>query len=323
MSLDQRSQITRRGHTAVFAVLQVAITVGIFSFLVAQWGMNPFMDAFRLLPLWIFPAAMLLGGVGVLTQALRWRVIARHHQISVGVGPAVARCWQAAFLNGVLPGGLAGDALRAADDSSDAEVKAGGSALRRAFAAMAAERLMGTAVAFIAAGLALLVLAPFVGLAALGVATVAVVVAWRWLKPLSRGDLLQVVLLSAAGWAAFATLFALTILAVTPSIPLAWAPGLAAVAIAGMSVPLGFGGWGPREAAAAWVFSLAGVAPHLGVTASISYGLLALASTLPGAIILALRVMPRLERARMVRHQRDGGDPGADPRRRDPIEPAF
>lgn len=104
MSLDQRSTTSRRGHTLLFAFLQVAITVGIFSFLASQWGMTPFMDAFRLLPLWIFPAAALLGGVGVLTQALRWRVIARHHQISIGVGPAVARCWQAAFLNGVLPG---------------------------------------------------------------------------------------------------------------------------------------------------------------------------------------------------------------------------
>ncbi|GAA1101751.1 lysylphosphatidylglycerol synthase transmembrane domain-containing protein [Nesterenkonia jeotgali] len=316
MSLDQRSATSRRGHTLLFALLQVAITVAIFSFLASQWGMTPFMDAFRLLPLWIFPAAALLGGVGVLTQALRWRVIARHHQISIGVGPAVARCWQAAFLNGVLPGGLAGDALRAADDSSDAAVDAGGSALRRAFAAMAAERLMGTAVAFTAAGLTLLVLAPLPGIAALGVATVAVLVAWRWLKPLSGADILQVVLLSATGWAAFASLFGLTILAVTPTVSLAWAPGLAAVAIAGMSVPLGFGGWGPREAAAAWAFSLAGFAPHLGVTASISYGLLALASTLPGAVILALRLLPRLERARRVNQARHA-------EHRDPIEPAF
>lgn len=343
MSTDQRGPAARRGRTRLFAVLQVAITLGIFGFLAARWGMNPFMDAFSLLPWWIFPTAALLGGVGVLTQALRWRVIARHHRISIGIGPAVARCWQAAFLNGVLPGGLAGDALRAADDSSDAEVDGSRSALRRAFAAMAAERLMGTAVAFVAAGLTLLLLAPLAGFAALGVAAAAVIIAWRWLKPLSGGDVAKVVLFSAAGWGAFAVLFAITILAVTPSIPLGWAPGMAAVAIAGMSVPLGFGGWGPREAAAAWAFSLAGFAAHLGVTASISYGLLALASTLPGAIILGLRVLPRLERARRVRRQRDGQageqqshrpagqqtgrgsgeNPGHSPGQREPIEPAF
>lgn len=337
MSIDQRTESSRRGQTLFFAGLQVAITVGIFGFFVSQWGMNPFMDAFRLLPFWSIPAAALLGGIGVLTQALRWRVIARHHQISIGVGPAVARCWQAAFLNGVLPGGLAGDALRAADDSSDAEVDGGGRALRRAFAAMAAERLLGTAVAFIAAGLTLLTLAPLIGLASLAIAGVAVVVAWRWLKPLSRGDLIRVILLSATGWAAFAALFASTIQAVTPSIPLAWAPGLAAVAIAGMSVPLGFGGWGPREAAAAWAFSMAGFAPHFGVTASISYGLLALASTLPGAIILALRLIPRLQRARRVRDERSsersknepqggrtaGRGGGRNRGQQDPIEPAF
>lgn len=308
-----------RSRVAFFAVLQVAVTVGIFAILANAWGITPFIDAFRMLPWWSFPAAAVLGGLGVLTQALRWRVIAGHHDIVVSLGPAVARCWQAAFLNGVLPGGLAGDALRAADDSSDADVAAGRSALGRAFASMAAERLSGTAVAFGAAGLALLAMAPLFGVAALGVAALAVAIAWRWLRPLSRGELTQVVLLSAVGWTAFAALFTLTIGAVSPSVPLAWAPGLAAIAIAGMSVPLGFGGWGPREAAAAWAFSLAGLAPHLGVTASVSYGLLALASTLPGAVILALRALPRVNQARRARAERHSRQAA----KHEPIEPAF
>jgi len=316
---EQTETSRSSGKVLLFAALQIAVTVGIFVILANAWGLTPFIDAFMMLPWWSFPAAVILGGIGVLTQALRWRVIAEHHSIAVPFGPAVARCWQSSFLNGVLPGGLAGDALRAADDSSDADVSAGRSALGQAFAAMAAERLMGTAVVFIAAGLSLLTLAPVFGLASLGVAAVAIAVSWRWLRPLSLRDITRVVVFSAVGWAAFSTLFTLTISAVTPDIPLALAPALAAVSIAGMSIPLGFGGWGPREAAAAWAFSLAGFAPHLGVTASVSYGLLALASTLPGAVILAVRVLPRLDQAKRARSQRRA----RRAEHREPIEPSF
>lgn len=299
------------------AALQIIVTVGLLGLIVERWGVAPFTEAARSLPWWALILAMALGGVGVVTQSLRWRIVARHHGIRVSVGSAIGRCWQAAFLNSVLPGGLAGDGLRAMDDSSDAETDDGRSAFASGFAAMAAERLLGTAIVFASAAAALAPLLPAVAAIGVVVAIVAVVVAWRWLRSLSARELTAVVLLSGLGWASFAGIFVTALVALAPSVDPGRSPGLAvglsAVALAGMSVPIGIGGWGTREAAAGWGFMLVGLAPGLGVTVSIGYGLLALASTLPGAVVFAARLLPRLREAgrararRRVRAQRELG----------------
>lgn len=299
----------RRGRLVVGGVFQVVLTLGLLGLVVTQWGLTPFVTAARALPWWALASGIALGAVGVVAQALRWRLVARHHHIALPVGSAVARCWQAAFLNSVLPGGLAGDALRAADDSSDAEVTEGRHALASGFAAVAAERLCGTTVVFAAAGVTLVPQVPLAAAACLGVAVVTSVVAWRWLRALPAADLLLVVLLSIAGWAAFVAMFVLAVAVVAPDVDLALSPGLASVSIAGMSVPITVGGWGIREATAGWIFMVATLDAGTGVTVSIGYGIMALLSTLPGAVVLAVRVAPRLRevtRARARRRARAG-----------------
>lgn len=288
----------RLWRTGALGVLQVLITGVILGTLMWLWGPENFTDAVAGLPWWSFGAAGVLGGAGVLTQALRWRIVARHHTIRVGLGSAVARCWQAAFLNSVLPGGLAGDALRAADDSTDASVVSRRRALTSGFSAMAAERLVGTSVVFSAAGLVLLPLAPLAGVGCLVGALIAVLVASRWLRRLPPSEILQVAVLSVLGWACFAILFMVAAAVLAPSAPASVLPSSAAVALAGMSLPVGVGGWGVREAATAWSFSLSGLTAAEGVRVSVGYGVLALASTAPGAVILALRLVPRLRGAR-------------------------
>lgn len=163
---------------------------------------------------------------------------------------------------------------------------------------MAAERLLGTAVVFSAAGLVLLPLAPLAGVGCLLGALIAVLVASRWLRRLPPSEILQVAVLSALGWACFAILFMVAAAVLAPSAPTSALPSSAAVALAGMSLPVGVGGWGVREAAAAWSFSLSDLTAADGVRVSVGYGVLALASTTPGAVILALRVVPRLRGAR-------------------------
>ncbi len=288
----------------VLATLQVLVTVVVLGLIVSQWGLRPFTTAARSLPWWAIALGILLGAVGVLAQALRWRLVARHHHIRMPVGPALARCWQAAFLNSLLPGGLAGDVLRAADDSSDAEVSAGRRALASGFAAVTAERLAGTTVVFAAAAVALVPLASLAALACLVVAVVTAVVAWRWLRVLPRVDLGAVVLLSVAGWAAFVGMFVLAVAVVAPEVDPTLAPGVAAVSIAGMSVPIAVGGWGTREAAAGWIFTVVGLDAGTGVTVSIGYGIMALLSTLPGAVVLAVRLAPRVRAAGDARGRR-------------------
>lgn len=275
---------------------QVLITGVILWIIAALWGPENFTAALHGLPWWSFAAAGVLGSAGVVTQALRWRIVARHHAIEVRLGAAVARCWQAAFLNSVLPGGLAGDALRAADDSTDATVSTRRRALASGFASMAAERLVGTAVVFSAAGVVLLPGAPLVGAGCVVAAVVVAVIASRWLRRLPAAEILQVVALSVVGWICFAGLFIVSVAVLAPETPAAAMAGSAAVALAGMSLPVGVGGWGVREAAAAWSFTLSELSAADGVRVSVGYGLLALASTAPGAGILALRVVPRLRR---------------------------
>lgn len=296
-----------RWRRFLLPAMQCALTAGILAAIVSRWGLAPFREAVLNLPWWTGVAAMLLGGIGVVAQGLRWRVVARHHGIEVGSGAAVARCWQAAFLNSVLPGGIAGDLLRAADDSSDSGRRRGRQALAGSAAAVAAERLAGTVVVFSAAAAVLIPVSWGAGMLCLAVAGGAAALAWRWLRVLSRTELVAVAVLSVLGWAAFVTLFVVTGSVLAAGLSTAELPAVGAVSIAGMSVPLGVGGWGPREAAAAWSFMLFGHAAQQGVTVSISYGVLALFSTLPGAVIAAFRAVPMWRRALRAQRRRRSG----------------
>jgi hypothetical protein len=71
-------------------------------------------------------------------------------------------------------------------------------------------------------------------------------------------------------------------------------------------IPLGIGGWGLREGAAAWAFSAAGLGAGTGVTVTILYAVLMLASVSPGAGLLL---------GDAVRRRQGPGDAGQPPRR--------
>ncbi len=51
-------------------------------------------------------------------------------------------------------------------------------------------------------------------------------------------------------------------------------------------IPLGIGGWGLREGAAAWAFAAAGLGAATGVTVTTLYAVLMLAAVAPGAGLL-------------------------------------
>jgi hypothetical protein len=51
-------------------------------------------------------------------------------------------------------------------------------------------------------------------------------------------------------------------------------------------IPLGIGGWGPREGVAAWAFAAAGLGAAAGVTVVTLYAVLMLAAVTPGAGLL-------------------------------------
>jgi uncharacterized membrane protein YbhN (UPF0104 family) len=63
---------------------------------------------------------------------------------------------------------------------------------------------------------------------------------------------------------------------------------LAMLVLLAMTVPTSIGGWGPREGVAAWAFSIAGLGADHGVATATVYGVLSLAATLPGAVVLVV-----------------------------------
>jgi hypothetical protein len=61
---------------------------------------------------------------------------------------------------------------------------------------------------------------------------------------------------------------------------------LALLVLVAMGVPANVAGWGPREGTAAWAFGAAGLGADQGVAIAVSYGVLALVASLPGAAVL-------------------------------------
>jgi hypothetical protein len=69
-----------------------------------------------------------------------------------------------------------------------------------------------------------------------------------------------------------------------------------------MALP-NIGGWGPREGATAWVFAAAGLGAGRGAATAVTYGVLVLAASLPGALVLvAERRAGRRAYARVPEH---------------------
>ena len=67
---------------------------------------------------------------------------------------------------------------------------------------------------------------------------------------------------------------------------------LALLAILAMVLP-SIGGWGPREGATAWVFAAAGLGAGRGAATAVAYGVMVLAASLPGALVLVVAWVAR------------------------------
>ena len=52
-------------------------------------------------------------------------------------------------------------------------------------------------------------------------------------------------------------------------------------------------GWGPREGVTAWAFSAAGLGAEQGAATAVAYGVLVLAPSLPGSLVLIAERLPR------------------------------
>jgi uncharacterized membrane protein YbhN (UPF0104 family) len=294
---------------------------------VVAWriGAGPFRDGVRAVDGTTLAAA---AGIGVLTTvccAWRWTIVARGLGVHLSLPAAVAAYYRSMFLNLTLPGGVVGDVHRGVSHGRD--VRDVGRGLR----AVAWERSFGQLVQVVLTVVVLFALPSpvqrWMPLAAAGLLAIAVgvVVVNRALpgggssrlarlRTAVRGDIRDgllarralpaIALASVLVVLGHALTFVIAARAAGASAPPSRMLPLALLALLAMVLP-GIAGWGPREGATAWVFGAAGLGADTGVATAVVYGVVVLAASLPGALVLIgawLRHAGRL----LVAGRRDG-----------------
>lgn len=286
--------------------LRVTAGAATLAFVVWRVGPGPFLDGVRALDGATLLAAALIGLVTTVCCAWRWTAVARGLGVRLPLPAAVAAYYRSVFLNLTLPGGVAGDIHRGV--SHGRAVHDVGRALR----IVAWERTAGQVVQAVLTVAVLLVLPspvrgsiPLLTLAVLA-AVAAVVVAgrmrpgsgrsaWARVRAAIAADVRAGLFHRRAIWAVgvasavvvlgHALTFLVAARAVGVTEPATRMLPLALLAMLAMALP-SVAGWGPREGASAWVFASAGLGAHHGAATAAAYGVMVLAASLPGALVL-------------------------------------
>lgn len=309
---------TGRGSPGVRTALRAALSLALLGALFRMLDAGAVAARLTSLdPAWV-AVALAVSVLQVVASAWRWRFTARALGLSLPMGAALREYYLATFLNQLLPGGVAGDVSRAWRHARAGEQA--GPAVR----AVVLERASGQVVmaATAAACLALLPVpaGPRLRLALAGVGAVAVVglVAWaaRGLRRRGRARALdapavpgedtlparigrdvragllgpRVLPVQVATSAFVVATYLVTWVAAARAVGLEgpWTTHavLGAPVLMAMLVPLTVAGWGAREGAAAALFTAVGMSASDGLAVSVAYGLLVLASSLPGVLVL-------------------------------------
>ena len=272
--------------------------------LVWRLGTGPFLAGLRGLGPGLLVLALLVGAVVTASCAWRWRLVARAIGLPLSLPAAASACYRAQFLNAVLPGGVLGDV--------DRGLRHGARVLDRprAVRAVVWERASGQAVQ-IAVTVVLLAVLPSTlggvlpalspGLVVVPVLLVGVIVAtgrlaarrrtaWRAEAGavLGRRTLPGVVGSSLVATTGHVVAFVVAARAVGVAASTEVLVPLALLVLVAMALPVGLGGWGPREGAAAWAFAAAGLDVGQGVAAAVVFGVMSLVATLPGLALLVV-----------------------------------
>jgi uncharacterized membrane protein YbhN (UPF0104 family) len=292
---------------------QVAIAVGLLGVL---WRAFDGPEAARSLasadPSWLAAAFAALTAQTVFS-ALRWRLTAGQFGIRLGTGYALREYYLAQVVNQALPGGMVGDASRAVRARDQAGLLASTQAV--AFERLAGQIAMFLALVFgftatlvvpggfawprsLALPVGLLVLAgialPFAlrGAQRLpGAAGRSARVIWGAIhKALAAPPVLPgQIALSTATAACTLAAFAFCAEAIGVGLGLSAVLAMVPLILFTMLIPITISGWGLREGAAAALFPLAGAPSSAGLAASVAFGLVFLATVLPGLVFLRRR----------------------------------
>jgi uncharacterized membrane protein YbhN (UPF0104 family) len=295
-----------------------AVAAAALAVVIWRLGTGPFLDGVRALDGRALLAAAAIFLVTTVCCAWRWKIVARRLGVRLSLPAAVAAYYRCLFLNITLPGGVAGDVHRGVSHGRD--VHDVGLALR----AVVWERTAGQVVQVVLTISVLFVLPspvrssmPLVVVALVAAAVGVVLVDRvqmgrarpRWERARNavvadiRGALLHrdalpaVALASTVAVLGYAVMFLIAARTAGVTAPVSRLLPLASVAILAMVLP-SIGGWGPREGATAWVFSAAGLGAGRGAATAVAYGVMVLAASLPGGLVLVVGWLPRRRAAR-------------------------
>jgi uncharacterized membrane protein YbhN (UPF0104 family) len=290
-----------------------AVAFGVLAVVIWRLGTGPFLAGLDAVDGRALLAAAAIFFLTTLCSAWRWTIVSRGLGVRLTLPAAVAAYYRAVFLNLVLPAGVAGDVHRGVSHGRQVHD------VSRGLRGVVWERAAGQVVQVVLAIAVLLLLPspvrssmPFVAVAAAGVVLGVVLVgrvsgrggASRWIRfwnavvadvrngVLRRNALPAVVFASAVVFIGHAATFLVAARAAGVSAPLSQLFPLALIAMLAIVLP-SIGGWGPREGVTAWVFGAAGLGANRGAATAVAYGVLVLAASLPGAIVLIVGWLPR------------------------------
>ncbi|MCT9139207.1 flippase-like domain-containing protein [Streptomyces violarus] len=307
-----RAALARIGSRKVRTHLGTLAGVAILGVLLWRLGTGVFLDGLSRIDGTSLLLALGIGLVTTVFSAWRWALVARGLRIRLPFGPAVADYYRALFLNAALPGGVLGDVHRAVrHGQSEGD-------LGRGVKAVVLERAAGQIALFAAGAVVLLTMpspvldearhiAPLAALAAVGALAVLLALRMNRAAPSRRGRKLRgvlaearegllsrrngpgVIVSSVVVLAGYVAMFVLAARVAGATASVAVLLPLAVLALLAMGLPLNVGGWGPREGVTAWAFGAAGLGAGRGLAVAVVYGVLSLAASLPGLIVLVAR----------------------------------
>ncbi len=296
---------------------RLAAAAATLAVVVWRLGAGPLLDGVRAVDGRALLAAAAIGLLTTICCAWRWTIVARGFGVHLSLPAAVAAYYRSVFLNLTLPGGVAGDVHRGVSHGRD--VRDVGRALR----AVAWERAAGQLVQAVLTIVVLLVLPSpvrsFMPLVVVILAATAIGVVLvdrsqagggrsRWARVRNavaadiRAGLLHRKALPAVALASAVVVLghAVTFLVAARTAGVTASPSkmlpLALLAMLAMVLP-SVAGWGPREGATAWVFAAAGLGADRGAATAVAYGVMVLAASLPGALVLVAGWFPRRQRS--------------------------
>lgn len=301
-----------------------AVAAAVLAVVIWRLGTGPFLAGLKAVDGRALLAAAAIFLLATVCGAWRWTIVSRGLGVRLSLPAAVAAYYRAVFLNLMLPGGIAGDVHRGV--SHGHEVHDVGRALR----AVVWERAAGQVVQAVLTISVLLVLPspvrssmPFVAVAAVAILLGVVLLGrvrvrsgrsrWTHVRNavvadvrngvLRRNALPAVAFASAVVVIGHAATFIVAARAAGVDAPVSRLLPLALLAMLAMVLP-SIGGWGPREGVTAWVFSAAGLGADRGAATAVAYGVIVLAASLPGAIVLVVGWLPRRRGSRTPSRRR-------------------